>query len=67
MLSVVDKLSKMVRIIPIKSNITASEVAMKFNQHVYLNHDLPNKLISDRDSLFISKFCQALFEPFGTK
>ncbi len=36
--TVVHNLSKMIRIIPIKSNITAPEVAMKFNEHVYRNH-----------------------------
>ena len=66
-LNVVCKLSKMIRLIPIKSNISAPEVAIKFKEHVYRNHGLPSKIISDRDSLFMSKFWKALFTSFGTK
>ncbi len=47
-LNVVCKLSKMIRIIPIKHDISAPEVAMKFKEHVYRNHGIPNKIISDR-------------------
>ena len=46
----------MIRIIAIKANITAPEVAMKFEEHVYCNHGLISDIISDRDSLFLSKF-----------
>lgn len=66
-LNVVDKLSKMIRIIPIRSNITAPEVALKFKEHIYRNHGLPKKIISDRDSLFMSKFWKALFKSLNTK
>ena len=57
----------MMRIIPIKANITAPEVAMKFKGRGYRNHGLPSNIISDRDSLLMSKFCKALFESLGTK
>lgn len=66
-LNVVCKLSKMIRIIPIKSNITAPETAMKFKEHVYRSHGFPSKIISDRDSLFMSKFWKSLFSSLGTK
>ena len=52
MLNVFNNLSKMIHIIPIKSNITAPELAMKFKEHIYRNHSLPNKIILDRNSLF---------------
>ena len=55
-LNVICKPSKMIRITPIKSNITAPEVAIKFKEHVHRNQGLPSKIISDRDSLFMSKF-----------
>ena len=66
-LNAVDKLSKMIRILPIKSNIAAPELAMKFKEHVYKNHSLPKKIISERDTLFMSKFWKALFNSLGTK
>ena len=67
MLNVVDKLSKMMRIIAIKSNINPPEVAIKFKDYIYRNNGLPNKVISDRDGLFMSKFCKVLFYSLGTK
>ena len=53
--NVVCKLSKMIRITSIQSNITAREVVMKFEEHIYRNHGLPLRIVSDRDSLFMSK------------
>ena len=66
-LTVVCKLSKMIRIIPIQATITAPEAAMKFKEHVYRNHGIPSKIISDRDKLFMSKFWKSLFTSLGTK
>ncbi len=66
-LNVVWKLAKTIRIMPIKLNFTASEVSMKFKEHIHRNYRLPSKIISSRDSLFTSKFWKALFKPLGTK
>ncbi len=66
-LNVVCKLSKMIRIIPVKSIITPPGVAMKFKEYFYRNHGLPTKIISDQDRLFMSKFLTALFKSLGTK
>ena len=66
-MTVVDKLSKMIRLIPIKSTINAPETAMRFKEHIYRNHGIPNKIISDRDPIFMSKFWKALFKSLGTK
>ncbi len=65
-LNVVCKLSKMIRITPIKSIITTPKVATKYKEHIYRNHGLPSKIISDRNSLFMSKFWKALFKSLGT-
>ena len=53
-LNFVCKLSEMIRIIHIKSNITASEVGIQFKELIYPKHGLPSKIISDRDDSFIS-------------
>ena len=66
-LNIVCKLSNMIRIIPIKSKITAPKVASKFKKHIYRRYGLPLKIISDRESLFISKFWKALFKSLNTK
>ena len=66
-LTVVCKLSKMIRLIPTKNDITAPEVALKFKEHIYRNHGLPEKIISDRDPIFMSKFWKALIKSLKTK
>ena len=66
-MNVVCKLSKMIRLIPISHTITAPETAMKFKEVVYRSHGLPQKIISDRDPIFMSKFWKTLFRSLGTK
>ena len=64
---VVDRLTKMIRVIPIEKNRTAESVASKFYQEVYRHHGLPSEIISDRDSIFMSKFWTALFKRVGVQ
>ena len=52
------KLSKMVHLIPVKSTITAEEVADVYLHKVYSLHGLADEFISDRDSKFTSDFWQ---------
>jgi transposase InsO family protein len=63
-LVVVDKLSKMVIMIPCKKTCTASHVANLFIAHVESKQGTPKVIISDRDPKFLSeywrKFCQRL-------
>ena len=66
-LTVVCKLSQMIRLIPTKNDITAPEVALNFKEHIYRNQGLPEKIISDRDPIFMYKFWKALFKSFKTK
>ena len=63
----VDKLSKIIRLIPTKSTINASEAAQKFKEHIYRSHVIPSKIISDRDPIFMSKFWKFLFKSLGAK
>ena len=39
----------------------------KLIEHVYRNHGLSNKIISDRDSIFISGFWKKLFKTLQVK
>ena len=62
---VVDRLTKMIRVMAIEKNRTAETVAAKFYEEVYRHHGFPEEIISDRDSIFMSKFWTALFKRVG--
>ena len=64
---VVDKLTKMVHFIPSHTDATAETTAKLFFNNVVKLHGLPEKLITDRDSKFTSKFWKALQSAYGTK
>ena len=66
-LNVVEKMSKMLRIISLPDNYDATLVARKFIVHVYRNHGLPNKIISDRGSIFMSGFRKTLYKILQVK
>ena len=55
-LNVVDKLSKILRIIPLPDTCDAIIVARRFMENVYRSHGLLDKIISGRDSIFMRKF-----------
>ncbi len=65
--NVVCKLSRMIRIIPIKANIAVLEIAMKFKQLIYRDHGLLSKTISDHNSRFMRKFWKSLFKSLVSK
>ncbi len=58
-------MTKMIRVIAIEKNRTAENVAEKFYPEGYRHHALPSEIISDRDSIFMSKFWTALFQRVG--
>ena len=66
-LTVVCKLSKIVRFIQITNNISALKTALIFKENVYRNHGLPEQIISDRALILMSNFCKFLFKTFKTK
>ena len=57
----------MIRLIPVKSTINASEKAKKLKEQIYRNHRISENSISSRDPIFISKFFRSLFKSLGTK
>jgi transposase InsO family protein len=65
-LVVVDRFSKMVHLFSCHSTDTAEDIAKLFLKVIAL-HGVPETLISDRDSKFISHFWQSLFKRIGTK
>lgn len=66
-LTIVDRFSKEAHFIPCSSNLTAETLANLFLANVYRIHGLPSEIISDRDTLFTSKFWKAFTELLGMK
>ena len=57
---VVDRLSKMAHFIPCTDEIDSEGTARLFADHVFRLHGLPRSVVSDRGSVFASKFTRAL-------
>ena len=64
---VVDRLSKCAHFIPLNHPYTAVTVAKAFVSNVARLHGIPTSIVSDRDKVFTSAFCQTLFQLQGTK
>lgn len=59
-LVIVDKLSKYDHFIHLKHPYTSQSVAKVFMKHVYRLNGLPDFIVSDRDTVFLSSFWQEL-------
>lgn len=66
-LVVVDRFTKMAIFIPTVTTITAEGFAELFFKYVYARHGLPSTLVTDRGSVFTSKFWQTLARLVGLK
>ena len=64
---VVDHLFKQAHIIPTTSDITALGVAWLFRDHVWKLHGLPEEVISDQGTQFVSSFMCNLSQLLGIK
>ena len=62
---VVDRLTKMVYLIPTSTNISASDVARLYRDHVFVHHGYPKNFVTDRDSKFTSHFWRDLQRQLG--
>ena len=59
---VVDRLTKMAHFIPCKKTSSSEDTARLFLDNVYRYHGLPDDIVSDRGTQFVSKFWRSLFE-----
>ncbi|EFA85602.1 hypothetical protein PPL_01385 [Heterostelium album PN500] len=59
---IVDRLSKMVRLIPVHSTYTSKDLAEIFMKEIFKHHGMPVEIVSDRDSKFTSKFWKDLMD-----
>lgn len=60
-LVVVDVFTKYANFLPLKHPFTALSVARLFHDQIYKHHGLPQSIISDCDSVFLSHIWQELF------
>ena len=58
--TIIDRFSKYVAFIPWKATWTAPDLAIMFYDHIVYKFGMPQKIISDRDSTFLSRFWYAL-------
>jgi hypothetical protein len=59
---VVDRLTKMAHFIPCKKTSSSEDTAKLFLDNVYRYHGLPDDIVSDRGTQFVSRFWRSLFE-----
>lgn len=64
---VVDKLTKFVHFIPVKSKFSTSDVAQVSIKYVFKLHGVPNKIVFDKNKKFTYKFWKELFAGSGTE
>lgn len=62
---IIDHLSSMVHLVPTRDTDKATDIAEVIFEHVYKLHGLPERIVSDRDSLFTSTFWKRLHELIG--
>lgn len=64
---IIDLLSRMVHLVPSRTNYTTKDVAELVFAEVYKHHGLPRAIISDRDVLFTSNFWTRLNKLIGVQ
>ena len=64
---VVDRLTKKIFVEPLKTTVTAMELAVLLHEKIFLEHGIPLQIISDRDSKMTSAVWRNFFKIIGTK
>jgi hypothetical protein len=60
------RLTKFVHFVALPSKFSAQDLASRFSVEICKLHGMPKSIVSDRDPLFISSFCNELFRVQGT-
>ena len=64
-LVIIDRFTKMGHFIACSKTITSAHLADLFFYHIICLHGLPNNIVTDRGSVFISQFWSALLSSYG--
>ena len=64
-LVIVDRFSKKAYFLPTNTMITSQGVANLYKEHIFKEHGLPKKVISDRGPQFVSGFMKGLYTQLG--
>ncbi|GKB04411.1 putative reverse transcriptase domain-containing protein [Tanacetum coccineum] len=64
---IVDRLTKSAHFLPMKKTDSIEKLAQLYLKEVVCKHGVPTSIISDRDSLFTSRFWKSLQEAMGTQ
>jgi hypothetical protein len=63
----IDRLTKRAHFIATRTNVTATETAQLFIDHVFRLHGLPRTIVTDRDTRFVGNFWRSLFNLLDVK
>ena len=64
---IVDRLTKVARFIPVRTRYNAKQYAELFVERIVCQHGVPRTIVSDRGSVFVSRFWEQLHNALGTK
>ncbi|GJU38515.1 putative reverse transcriptase domain-containing protein [Tanacetum coccineum] len=64
---IVDRLTKSAHFLPMKKTDSIEKLAQLYLKEIVCKHGVPTSIISDRDSLFTSRFWKSLQEAMGTQ
>ena len=64
---IVDRLTKTAHFIPVKSDRNAPKLAKIFMQEIVRLHGVPKSIVSDRDTIFSSKFWRSFQQAMGVE
>ena len=64
---IVDRLTKSAHFIPVKVTFTAEKLAWIYHREIVRLHGVPRSIISDRGTVFTSRFWKALHRAMGTQ
>ncbi|GJS18426.1 putative reverse transcriptase domain-containing protein [Tanacetum coccineum] len=64
---IVDRLTKSANFLPMKKTDNIQKLAQLYLKEILCKHGVPTSIISDRDSLFTSRFWTSLQEAMGTQ
>jgi hypothetical protein len=63
---VVDKLTKAVHFVPVKTTHTTPNIVEIFMKEIARLHGIPRTIVSNKDTKFTSNFWRGLFKEFST-